>query len=189
MDYRIRLTRDSHRHLHFVYFSLGITGMRALAIIGLKLMGISLLLRAAGIIPSISNLANVLSIPHPGVSPGWFVLPIAGWFIITLTFGLLLLFQTERIASRLRFPAEPLQASVSASKLLQAGLIIVGVYVMIYALSEFVMHVSTMIQYCYKTGNPSAYSWGNTVQELLQLLLALVVIGGSRRIAARVFPD
>jgi hypothetical protein len=164
--------------------------MRALAIVGLKLMGVSSIYRAVGIISSITNALAVFSNPHPGINCLWLIANAVAIFVIDVLFALVLLFRTEWIVAKLQIPDEPLTSSVSASELLRVGLVMIGVIAIMGALSESGSILFNMIQNMqsnarFPQGLP--LNVGPVVKALLELLLAFVVIGKSRRIASRVF--
>ena len=164
--------------------------MRALAIVGLKLMGVSSLYRVAWSIASITNVMAMFSNPHPGINPVWYVAKSVVIFGLNVLFTLVLLLRTEWIVTKLHIPDEPLTSSVSASELLRVGLVIIGVVAVMNALSEsgsilFNMIQNMLLHARFPQGIP--LDVGPAVKAVLELLLAFVVIGKSRRIASRVF--
>lgn len=164
--------------------------MRALAIVGLKLMGVSSLYRAAGFISSITNVLAVFSTHPPGINSFWLIANAVAIFVINVVFALVLLLRTEWIVAKLHIPDEPLRSSVTASELLRVGLIIIGVLAIMDALSESGSILFNMIQNMqfnarFPQGIP--LNMGPVVKALLELVLAFVVICKSRRIASHVF--
>ncbi|XHR30355.1 MAG: hypothetical protein ACFUZC_07295 [Chthoniobacteraceae bacterium] len=159
--------------------------MRALAIVGLKLMGVSSLYRATGIISMIASVLAMLSNPHPGINPLWLIVQAVVIFVINVLFALVLLFRTERIVTWLRIPDEPLRSSIAASELLRVGLVIVGVIALIDAISESSSILFNATQIFHATHQ--MMNLGPAVKVLVEFVLGFVVIGKSRSIASRVF--
>ena len=163
--------------------------MRALAIVGLKLMGVSSLYRAIGLITSITSVLALLSNPHPGINPLWYIAQFVVIFVINVIFALTLLFRTEWIVTKLHIPDEPLRSSVSAPEILRIGLVIVGVITLIDALSESgaVLFNLTQIFNATHRSDSVLMNLGPAIKVLVEFVFAFVVIGKSRRIASRVF--
>ena len=164
--------------------------MRALAIVGLKLTGVSSLYQVAANIASITGVMIMLSNPHPGINPVWIIAQSVAFFVLSVLFAFVLLLRTEWIVAKLQIPDEPLTSSVSASELLRVGLVIIGVIAVMNALSESGSILYNMIQNMQSNARFSqcfSLDVGPAIKALLQLLLAFVVIGKSQRIASRVF--
>jgi hypothetical protein len=166
--------------------------MRALTTVGLKLMGISSLYWATGFVPSLFSALFMFSNPHPGLNPVWYVAQIVTYFGINVLFALVLLFRTEWVVAKLQIPPEPISLSIAASELLRVGLVLVGVFAIIHALSEFGGILFSAIQDSRMPNQPSGFSsyhMGRMIEVLLELLLGAIVIGDSRGIVSRVFPS
>ncbi len=162
--------------------------MRALAIVGLKLMGVSSLCGTIGVISMIANVLAIRSYPNSGINPLWLILQVVVVFVINLLFTLVLLFRTEWIVTQLHIPDEPLRSSVAAPELLRVGLVIVGVIALINAISESSSVLFNMAQ-SFNGTHPVLVNWGPAVKVLVEFVLGFVVIGKSRSIASRVFSD
>ncbi len=162
--------------------------MRALTIVGLKILGVMSLYWATGIIPSIIGALTTLSFSkHPEFDALNIIPQVVAWFGFNLIFGLLLLLRTEWIVAKLRIPNESFQSSVSPSELLRVGLVIVGVFVIIRALSESGAALCMVIQKN-PSNSPTQSGWGLMIGALIELLLAVLVLARSRCIASHAFP-
>jgi len=154
-------------------------------------MGISSLYRAAGVVTSLFNFLYMLSNPHFGLNPVWGIAQMLADFGITVMFALVLLFRTEWVVAKLQIPPEPISLSIAASDLLRVGLVLVGVFAVLYALSEFGGVLWSAILDTRMPNQPNGFlnhQIGGMIKALLELVLGLIVIGDSRGIVSRVFP-
>jgi hypothetical protein len=157
--------------------------MRALTIIGLKLIGLMTLFWMLVLLPQFFGSMLSGGGPRFGAGPPAAVVSIA----LSLAFAFLLLARTEWVADRLRVPAEPLQVSASPADLLRTGLIVFGVFAIVNALGE-IAHIAYAAAWSADARRYDWYNWGRLVATAIRLSLGWIVIAQSRRMAEKAFP-
>ncbi len=156
--------------------------MRKLTIIGLKIIGLMTLLSLIQLLPF---LATSTYINPPSLRLG--IAAAAFSIALTILFAFLLLCRTDWVADRMRIPVEPVSISAGAADLLRAALIVFGIFSVVSGTVDIAQTVY------YAASSPAAqqhnlYPWSRLVGMTVKILLGWIVIGRSRRIAAKAFP-
>ena len=157
--------------------------MRALAIVALKVTGVVILFTTIILVSQLISLA--ISVYRTGqMGPGQPFMLVA--FVLCLLFVWLLLGKTTWLVDRLGIPEQELQLGVSATQLLQVGLIVFGVVAIIGAISQCAstLYMASQMKDAMRW---DWYAWGNLVAAGIKLCLAIIIVGKSRRIAASTF--
>jgi len=162
--------------------------MRALTIVGLKLLAIWNLCRAMEQVALISGPLMVLhTAPKniPGFSPWWLMASVISSVAVYALLGLFLLLCADWLADKLGIPFEPLHSSVTVPEFFRMGLIILGLAIGIDALAGLTDGLYSAYQ---QGGSGVFHPRHEGGKYILELIFALIVILNSKRIAASAFP-
>jgi len=109
--------------------------MRRLGVVGITLVGLATLLQGTG------SLLSAFWVFESGSGYEGEALVVASAFapvILLMLAGFLLIVYRERIAARW-FPDEPIDSAIDAASLLRVGIMLLGLYVTLYAASSIVV--------------------------------------------------
>lgn len=152
---------------------------RHLAIIGLKLLGLSQLFNALFLFP-------IFAYAFYALKSGGYFFQFLGWILIALA-GFLLISKTEWFVDKLRIPEEKIDVPISPASLLQIGLVLIAIFFLLAAIPV----AGGMIYESSRNYSPQNAWWflsKNSIQLFLRIFLGTLVLVNSAKIAAKVFP-
>lgn len=119
-----------------------------------------------------------------------FLWPVLGtwllFFLVTATFAGVLLVRTDWIVGKLRFPEDPAKG-IQPSQFLRVGLILLGVFALIDAVSRLGSAIFAVITLGFTPGVLLS-EYGSILSPVLKLILTWLLIRKSERFAQLVFP-
>jgi len=165
--------------------------MRPLFIVGVKLLGLLVLYWALQHIPPILSSAQLLWRESPANSsvfnPVWNMITVSVSFVVAISFGLVLLFRGERIASLVSMPELPASAvAVDPDGLLRVGILISGLLVACSAvpkvlLEAFAAAAAPSSEYSLPTY--TVYGRARLTESGIQLAMAWLLVFRSAQVA------
>ena len=158
--------------------------MRKLFIPFAKLLGIYLIYRSLNYLVTILYylFSNILT-EQDAVRTGFLYTSIAQ--ILFLILALILLFKTEKIADILRLPNDDINlGGIDHYSILHAGLILIGVVMIIYAIPTFIGSLLTFVKYRDVTPTTLHYQeLQRMVSSLLKAVLGFILVFRAVQIA------
>lgn len=156
--------------------------MRRLFVVLGKLLGILAVYWALIIIPQVAFAISILG-AESEVPPIVTLVSMLVAFFASLCLGILLLFKTETIATFLRIPPDTENATASPDALLQTGLILIGVYMLVNALPQFLSFLTEILMkydrnlpYKMQVELHNVYTIGRFLSLALEILMSIYLV-------------
>ena len=149
--------------------------MRNIFLAGAKLLGILGLYWAILIIPQIGFFLGIQNpINEEYYSISWIFSGIFLYFLLSLVFGLILIFRTEKIADMLKIKEpEKQEFKPKADDMLRIGIILVGIFLLASAIPEFAKIIFRLAQ----SSMPlSSYNTSELISSILQICLRVAFV-------------
>jgi len=146
--------------------------MRNIFLAGAKLLGILGLYWAILIIPQIGFFLGIQNpINEEYYSISWIFSGIFLYFLLSLVFGLILIFRTEKIANMLKIKeGEEQEFKPNADNMLRIGIILVGIFLLASAIPKLAKTIFGMARSL--SGLTSIYS-SELISSILQICLGV----------------
>ena len=144
--------------------------MRNLFLVGAKLLGMLGLYWTILIIPQIGFLLGAnAQMNEDNFSGAWMFSGLLLYFLLSLAFGLILIFRTEKVADLLRIKkAEVQEIKPKTDDMLRIGIILVGIFLLASAIPKLTKTIFVMAQSL--SGLMSIYS-SDLISSILQICL------------------
>lgn len=165
--------------------------MRHLFIVFSKLLGILAFYWALIIIPQITFTMAVYQSPasESQIPPSVALSSMLVAFVASLFLGILLLFKTETIATFLRIPADTEITPAPSDALLQTGIILIGIYILVIALPEFLRFLTEILMkfdrrlpYDMRIELRNSYTIGRFLSLVLKISMAICLVICSKHV-------
>ncbi len=156
--------------------------MRAIFIAGGKLLGLLMFYWAINVIPQFGFWVSMREDwVADGIAAGWLPGAMALQLLVTIGFGWILVFRTERLADLFKIrETEKGELRPEVGELLRVGIIVIGVYLLATAIPKLAERVIEVFRY---GAGLWEFHFSRLIEILLQILLGLWLALSSRRVA------
>ena len=155
--------------------------MRNLFLVGAKLLGMLGLYWTILIIPQIGFLLGAnAQMNEDNFSGAWMFSGLLLYFLLSLAFGLILIFRTEKVADLLRIKkAEVQEIKPKTDDMLRIGIILVGIFLLASAIPEFAKIIFRLAQ---TSMTLRSYNTSELISSILQICLGGWLSFSSRKV-------
>ncbi len=142
--------------------------MRNLFIACAKLLGLLSLFWAILVIPQISIYIGILATKEQAkYATSWLFLGLLMYFLLSMLFGLALLFKTEKIADMLKISKSIEEPRLNTDDLLRIGLVLVGAFLLVSAIPKAVQTIFEILRH------PRSIRFARQIPELISVILKI----------------